>query len=55
MDDIAVTGQTLSVVREYVRARGAGEVYTMVVVKKPGVNVDFYGLETEECVEFPWE
>jgi len=23
------------------------------LVKKPGVNVDFYGLETEECVEFP--
>lgn len=55
VDDIAVTGQTLSVVREYVKARGAGEVYTMVIVKKPGASVDFYGLETEECVEFPWE
>jgi len=55
VDDIAVTGETLRVVGEYVKTRGAGRVYTCVVVRKPGASVDFYGLETEECVVFPWE
>jgi len=55
VDDVAVTGSTLSLVKEYVKRRNAGEVYTLVIVKKSGVDVDFYGLETDECVVFPWE
>ncbi len=55
VDDIAVTGETLTLAKSYVKQKGGGRVYTFAVAKKPGVNVDFYGFETEECIVFPWE
>jgi hypoxanthine phosphoribosyltransferase len=55
VDDVAVTGATLARARAVTRKARAGEVRTGVLVARPDARPDFFALETEELVLFPWD
>lgn len=56
VDDVTVSGQTLSAARASARRAGADEVRTAAVVVRPeGHHADFYALETDELVVFGWD
>ena len=56
VDDFASTGSTLRLVKEYLKLCGASKVITAVLVKmrKCTELVDYYAIESESCVIFPW-
>lgn len=56
VDDIAGTGATLTAAVEAAKAAGAGTVQTAtLVVREGGFQPDFYVLETDDLVVFPWD
>lgn len=56
VDDVTVSGQTLTAARASARRAGADEVRTAAVVVRPeGHHADFYALETDELVVFGWD
>jgi len=57
LDDVADTGRTLKLVREYLFSRGADQVKIATIYYKPWsiVKPDYYERETRQWVVFPWE
>ncbi|MFQ6054150.1 MAG: phosphoribosyltransferase, partial [Candidatus Bathyarchaeia archaeon] len=55
--DVADSGRTLRAVRDYVMARGAGELVICTLHYKPWsiVKPDIYVEETEAWIIYPWE
>ena len=54
-DDVADTGHTLAMVREFCAGK-VGEVRTVVLYEKPRsvVNCDFVWKKTSKWIDFPW-
>ncbi|RLE64404.1 MAG: hypothetical protein DRJ47_07820 [Thermoprotei archaeon] len=57
VDDLASTGSTISLVKSLLRRRGVKKTITVVLVKKPqcSVDIDYFYIESEECIGFPWD
>ncbi len=57
VDDVADTGKTLKVVRDYILDKGAREVRIAVIAKKPQsiIDPDYYIFQTDRWIIFPWE
>jgi hypothetical protein len=57
VDDIADTGKSLSIAKEHLEKRGAGDIFVVTLIKKPHseINPDLYVEETDAWVIFPWE
>lgn len=57
IDDIVDTGETLSVVEEYIQEKGVKAHKTAVIHRKPWAKVrpHFWLKETEKWVVYPWE
>lgn len=57
VDDVADTGKTLKVVRDYILDKGAREVRIAVIAKKPQsiIDPDYYIFQTGKWIIFPWE
>ncbi len=57
VDDIADTGKSLSMAKKHLEERGAGDIFVVTLIKKPGSEVvpDLYVTETDAWVIFPWE
>lgn len=57
VDDIADTGRSLQIAQAHVLQRGASEVKTATLYKKPGsaATPDYYEEETSFWLVFPWE
>jgi hypothetical protein len=57
LDDVADTGKTLNLVKEYLLSRGAEQVKIGTIYYKPWsiVKPDYYERETRQWVVFPWE
>lgn len=57
VDDIADTGQSLTLARDHLKEREAGNIYIITLVKKPHTKIqpDLYIEETSHWVIFPWE
>lgn len=57
VDDIADTGRSLQLAQAHVLQRGASEVKTATLYKKPGSTItpDYYEEETRLWLVFPWE
>ena len=57
VDDVADTGETLTVVKNHILGKGAEKVYIAVIYKKPWskADIDFYVRETDAWIIFPWE
>jgi len=56
VDDIAGTGASLGAAREAATAGGAGEVRTAAISRREaGFRPDFWELETDDLVVFPWD
>jgi hypoxanthine phosphoribosyltransferase len=57
IDDLVRTGRTLQKAVLHLREKGAIEVKTGTLVVKPeGLKkVDFYAVQSEDCVVFPWD
>lgn len=57
VDDVADTGTSLSFVLRHLKKKGAKEVRTATIAYKPraGLKPDYYALETNKWVVFPWE
>jgi hypoxanthine phosphoribosyltransferase len=57
VDDVADTGRSLKLVKDYVLQQGAKESRTATIYYKPWsvVKPDYYEKETELWIVFPWE
>lgn len=56
VDDVTVSGQTLSRARSLAEKAGAVEVRTCALVVRPkGSHSDFFAMETDEVVVFGWD
>lgn len=57
VDDVADTGRSLAVAREYVRRKGASDVRTATLHYKPGsiVKPDYFIERTTAWIVYPWE
>jgi hypoxanthine phosphoribosyltransferase len=56
VDDVAASGETLLLARKLARQVGAKQVKTAtLVVRRGGHRPDFYALETDALVVFPWD
>lgn len=57
LDDVADTGKTLKLVKEYLLSRGAEQVKIATIYYKPWsiVKPDYYERETRQWIVFPWE
>jgi hypoxanthine phosphoribosyltransferase len=56
VDDVTVSGQTMTAARTSVARAGAAEVRTAALVSRPGRHRPDYGaLETDEVVVFGWD
>lgn len=57
VDDIAGDGGTLRMTVEHLLGQGAARVRTAVLVRNRGCafDLDFYGVEVDDWVVFPWE
>jgi len=56
VDDVCSTGKTLAKARELARRSGARDVRSAVLVVRPrGSRPDWFSLETEEVIVFPWD
>ena len=57
VDDVCDTGESLRVVTEYLKLRGANTIDTFVLVKKSTCNFDvtYWYREINEWILFPWE
>ena len=57
LDDVADTGKTLKLVKEYLLSKGVKQVKIATIYYKPWsiVKPDYYKKETKKWVVFPWE
>jgi len=57
VDDVADTGESLRLVRAYLKEQGASEVKIATIYYKPWSVVipDYYEKETKSWIIFPWE
>lgn len=57
VDDVADTGKTLKVVKDYIIEKGAADARIAVIAKKPHsiIDPDYYVFETDQWIIFPWE
>jgi hypoxanthine phosphoribosyltransferase len=57
VDDVADTGKTLKVVKDYIKTQGARDVRIAVIAKKPQsiIDPDYYIFQTDRWIIFPWE
>jgi hypothetical protein len=56
VDDVCSTGKTLAKARELARRSGARDVRSAVLVVRPrGSRPDWFALETDEVIVFPWD
>jgi len=57
VDDLIRTGRTLQKAIAHLREKRVAEVKTAVLVAKPegSEKVDFYAIQSEDCVVFPWD
>jgi hypoxanthine phosphoribosyltransferase len=56
VDDVAASGETLQMAAELAKKAGAKEVRTAALAVKPrGYHPDWWALETEDLVIFPWD
>lgn len=56
VDDVAASGDTLEMAVKLAKRAGAKVVKTAALVVKPGgFKPDFFALETEDLVVFPWD
>ena len=57
VDDVADTGETLEFVREHVKKKGAREIKVATIAYKPRSRLkpDYYVIETDKWIVFPWE
>ncbi len=56
VDEICTSGETLRIALNAMRQVGPAEMYTATsLVKHGGYRPDFYALETEATVVFPWD
>jgi hypoxanthine phosphoribosyltransferase len=56
VDDVCSSGQTLEKARELARRSGAREVRSATLVVRPkGTRPDWFALETDEVIVFPWD
>jgi hypoxanthine phosphoribosyltransferase len=56
VDDVAASGETLLLARDLALKVGASEVRTAALATKPtGFKPDWFALETEDLVVFPWD
>ncbi len=56
VDDVAASGETLELARRLSRQAGARQVKTASVsVRKKGFHPDWYAVETDDLVVFPWD
>ncbi|HSB47358.1 MAG TPA: phosphoribosyltransferase [Candidatus Bilamarchaeum sp.] len=57
VDDVADSGRSLTAAKEYLRAKGAGEIRIATIHYKPGSSFrpDYYMMTTTSWVAYPWE
>ena len=57
VDEIADTGETLSLVSERLKKRGAGSVKTAVLITHSWARPkpDYFNFESDELIIFPWD
>jgi len=56
VDDVCSTGATLKKSRDLARRSGARQVRSAVLVVRPrGARPDWWALETDELIVFPWD
>lgn len=56
VDDVAASGDTLELAVKLAKRAGAKEVLTATLLVKPGGHrPDFFALETEDLIVFPWD
>lgn len=55
VDDICVTARTLELARELLIGAGAAQVRTATFAVHGGARPDWYALETEALLLFPWD
>ncbi len=57
VDDVADSGRSLAVAKEYVVRKGAGEVRAATIHYKPGsiFRPDYFVAETTAWIVYPWE
>ncbi len=57
VDDIADTGESLELAMHHLKEKGATDIFTVTLVKKPRTKVtpDLFVVETSAWVVFPWE
>lgn len=57
VDDLVDEGHTLAVVVRHIMEKGAADVKTAVLFKKPWTKIepDFVSVETDRWIVFPWE
>lgn len=57
LDDVADTGESLKLVKEYIRLKRALEIKTATIYCKPHSRLipDYYIKNTEKWIIFPWE
>ncbi|MBS7647546.1 MAG: phosphoribosyltransferase [Candidatus Bathyarchaeia archaeon] len=57
VDEVADTGKSLQLIKEYLQKEGAAEVRIAAVYLKPWsvIKPDYYARETSRWIVFPWE
>jgi len=56
VDDVAASGETLQLAIKLAKRAGAAEVKTAALAVKPkGYRPDFFAMETEDLMVFPWD
>jgi len=54
VDDVSNTGTTMKKAKAVLVAKKASKIKTFVINRKPGSDMDFYGMSSGDCILFPW-